>query len=143
MCNLFTWKFYISHIQYICDSHTSLLLLYVIYYCCYYYRSSVKSVMRLYCFVLFWSFSPYFIFFLYVTPDEMKVNLKFCYFLILNIYLLALCTVDTLFSSGSCCCGVSRSTQHDHIMPPEHKSTGFPPLSTHDIDNPHSNLRPL
>lgn len=58
-------------------------------------------------------------------------------------YLLAFCTVDTLFSSGSCCCGVSLSTQHDHIIPPEHKSTGFPPLSTHEIDNPHSNLRPL
>uniref|UniRef100_A0A1B0BNG5 MD-2-related lipid-recognition domain-containing protein n=1 Tax=Glossina palpalis gambiensis TaxID=67801 RepID=A0A1B0BNG5_9MUSC len=36
----------------------------------------------------------------------------------------------------------SLSTQHDHIMPPEHKSTGLPPLKTQDIERPHSNFLP-
>lgn len=54
-------------------------------------------------------------------------------------YLLVLLTWPALFASSSL---GSLSTQQDHIIPPEHKSNGFPPLKTHDIDSPHSNFWP-
>lgn len=54
-------------------------------------------------------------------------------------YLLAFCTRPTLV----CSCCISLSTQHDQIMPPEHKSMGLPPASTHDMLRPHSKRTPL
>lgn len=56
-----------------------------------------------------------------------------------NLYLLAFWTSPS--ADGSWC--KSLSTQHDHIIPPEHESIGFPPANTQDILKPHSNRRPL
>lgn len=56
------------------------------------------------------------------------------------IYLLALLTAPSAELDSWC---ISRSTQHDQIMPPEHRSSGFPPPSTHDMLRPHSKRRPL
>lgn len=55
------------------------------------------------------------------------------------INLLAFCTRPD--DAESWC--RSLSTQHDHIMPPEHESIGLPPAKTHDILKPHSNRCPL
>lgn len=40
-------------------------------------------------------------------------------------------------------CILSLDTQQLHIIPPLHRSTGFPPSSTHDMLSPQSNLLPL
>lgn len=56
-----------------------------------------------------------------------------------SLYLLAFCTNPS--DDDSWC--RSLSTQHDHIIPPEHESTGFPPAKTHDMLNPHSKRLPL
>lgn len=37
----------------------------------------------------------------------------------------------------------SSSTQHDQIIPPEHRSMGFPPPRMQEMDKPHSNFFPL
>lgn len=60
-------------------------------------------------------------------------------YLDLEVDLLAFCTIPIAVESWC----KSLSTQHDHIMPPEHESIGLPPASTHDILRPHSNRRPL
>uniref|UniRef100_A0A1A9UK26 Uncharacterized protein n=1 Tax=Glossina austeni TaxID=7395 RepID=A0A1A9UK26_GLOAU len=57
--------------------------------------------------------------------------------LIKCLLVLLTCPAFELISSLN-----SLSTQHDHIMPPEHKSTGLPPLKTQDIERPHSNFLP-
>lgn len=55
-------------------------------------------------------------------------------------FLLAFLMAPWLGSAAGC---TSSSTQHDQIIPPEHKSMGLPPPRMHDMERPHSNFLPL